>query len=45
MSVANGDVNGDYFYMNISTVSVINNHNPIDYKNKRNEIFTNIYLR
>ena len=45
MSVKNGDVNGDYCYMNISTGSVINNQNSIDYANKRDEISTNIYLR
>ena len=45
MSVGNGDVNGDYFYMNNSTVSVINNHNSVDYTHKRDEISSNIYLR
>ena len=34
MSVDNGDVNGDYFYMNSSTGSVIKNHNSIDCTNK-----------
>ena len=34
MSVDNGDVNGDYYYMNSSTGSVIRNHNSIDYAKK-----------
>ena len=45
MSVENGDINGDYYCMNISTGSVINNKNSIDYENKRDEISTNKYLR
>ena len=34
MSVDNGDFNGDYFYMNIYTVSESKNQNYIDYANK-----------
>ena len=45
ISVDNGDFNGDCCYMNISTESVINNHNPIDYTKKIDNISTNIYLR
>ena len=45
MSVENGDINGDYCYMNSYTGSVINNQNSIDYTNKRDEISTNKYLR
>ena len=45
MSVENGDVNGDYCYMNSSTWYIINNHNYIDHNNKRDEISTNRYLR
>ena len=45
MSVENGDVNVDYFYINSSTVYVINNHNYIDYTKKRDEISTKTYLR
>ena len=45
MSVYNGDVNGDYCYMNSSTGYDIRNHNFIDYTNKRDEISTNTYLR
>ena len=45
ISVDNGDVNGDYFYMSISTWSVINNHNSIGYTNNRDEVSTNRYLR
>ena len=44
MSVDNGCVNGDYFYMNSSTVSDIKNHNSVDYTNKIDEISTNVYL-
>ena len=44
MSVDNGDFNGDYCYMNSSTVSESNNHNSIDYTNKRYENSTNMYL-
>ena len=44
-SVDNGDFNGDYCYTNGSTVSVINNHNLVDYKNKIDAIYTNRYLR
>ena len=43
-SVENGDINGDYFYINSSMGSVINNHNYIDYTKKRYEIFTNRQL-
>ena len=35
MSVENGDINGDYFYMNGSTGSESKNHDSIDYKNKK----------
>ena len=45
IGVDNGDVNGDYFYMNSSTGSVIKNHNLIDYTKKRDKFSTNIYLR
>ena len=41
----NGDVNVDYFYMNIVTVSVINNHKYVDYTQKIYEIYINRYLR
>ena len=43
MSVDTGYVNGDYFYMNSSTRSIIRNQNSIDYKNDRYEISTNKY--
>ena len=43
--MANGDGNGDYFYINSPTGSVIKNHNSIDHTKKRGEIFTNRYLR
>ena len=45
MIVDNVDVNVDYFYMNIVTVSVINNHKYVDYTQKIYEIYTNRYLR
>ena len=45
MSVENGDVNSDYGYINSSTRSVRKYHDSIDYTNKRDEIFTNRYLR
>ena len=45
MNVDNGDVNGDYCHMNSPTGSIINNHNIIDFKNKRDKFSTNIYLR
>ena len=45
MSVDTGYVNGDYFYMNSSTRSIIRNQNSIDYKNDRYEISTNKYWR
>ena len=44
MSVDNGDVNGDCYYMNSSTGSESKNHNTIDRANKRDEISINIYL-
>ena len=44
MSVENGDINGDYCYMNSSTESFIKNHNYIDYTKKRDDISTNKYL-
>ena len=43
MSVYNGDVNDNYFYMNSSTGSIIKSHNSIDYI--KNEISTSIDLR
>ena len=42
-SVDNGDIDGDYCYMNGSTGSVIKNHSSVGYKNKRDEISTNIF--
>ena len=45
ISVDNGGFNGDYCYMNSSNGSVIRNHNSFYYKNKRDEIYTNKYLR
>ena len=45
ISVDNGDVNGDFFYMNSSTGYVINNHDYIDYTKKRYEIYAKTYLR
>ena len=33
--VDNGDINGDYCYMNISTGSFINNNTSVDNTNKR----------
>ena len=45
MSVDNGYVKGDYFYMNSSTGYFIKNHIFIDYANKRDEISTNKHLR
>ena len=44
MSVENGDANGDYCYMNGSTISESNNHNSVEYTKKRDEIYTNIYV-
>ena len=45
MSFDQGDLNGDYCYMYISTTGYeSNNHNSIHYTNKRDEIYTNIYL-
>ena len=45
MSVENGDTNGDYYYMNSSTVSVIKNNSLINYTKKSDVISTYIYLR
>ena len=45
ISFYNGDVNGYYCYINSSTISVINNHNYIDYTNKGDYFSINIYLR
>ena len=45
MSVDNFDDNGDYFYINNSTGFVIKNNNSVRYKNKRDKISTNRYLR
>ena len=45
MSIYNGDVNGDYCYINSSTGSIIRNHNSIDYAKKREEISIKTYLR
>ena len=45
MSVENGDVNVGYCYINSSTGYFIRNHHSIDYKNKRDEISANRYLR
>ena len=42
ISVDNGDVNYDCCYMNSSTGYVINNHNIIDYKNKRDIFYQHI---
>ena len=43
MSVDNGDVNGDYCYMNSYTGSAIWNQNLVAYKKKRDEISTKKY--
>ena len=43
MSVENGDVNGDYCNMNISTGSVIMNQNSIYYTNKIVKISSKTY--
>ena len=40
MRVDNGDVNGDYCYMNIYTGYESKNSNSIDYTNKRDKIST-----
>ena len=45
MNVDNVDVNGDYFHMNISTGCVIKNYNLVYFKEKRDKISTNRYLR
>ena len=45
MTFENGDINGDYFYMNSFNGSDIKNHNYINYTNKRDENSTNRYLR
>ena len=44
-SVDNSDVNFYYCFNNSSTGYIINNHNSIYCKNKRNKISTNRYLR
>ena len=44
MSVEHGDVDDYYCYTNSSIGFESKNHNCIDYKNKRNDISTNIYL-
>ena len=41
--VENGDVNCGHCYMNSYTGSESKNHNSIHYKNKRDEIYPNIY--
>ena len=41
MSVYNGDVNGEYYYINCSAGSVIKNHNSVDYTKKIDETSTN----
>ena len=43
--VDNVDDNGDYCYINSSTIYVINNHNSVDYTKKINKFSINIYLR
>ena len=45
MNVENSGVNFGYCCINSFTVSIINNHNLVDYKNKRDEFSTSIYLR
>ena len=45
MSIDNGDINGNYCYMNSSTWSVVNNQNPIDYTNNIDNITTNRDLK
>ena len=45
MSVENGDVNVDYFYINSSTVYVINNHNYIDYTKNIYESSNNRHVK
>ena len=45
MIVDNGDVNGDYCYMNSSNGYFIDNQNLIDYINKIDDFSTNIYLK
>ena len=45
MSVKNGVVNGDYWYMNSSTQYVTNSKDTIDYTKERDAIYTNICLR
>ena len=44
MSVDNGDINGDYCYMNDSTISESKKQNYIDHTKKIDEISTNRYL-
>ena len=41
MSVDNGDVNGDYFYMDSSTRYESNDQSSFDYTKKRDEIYIN----
>ena len=43
MGVENGDVNGNYCYMNGYTASKSKNHNSMDYTNKMEDISTNRY--
>ena len=43
ISVENGDANGDYCYMNSSTIYVTKNQNSIDYT-KKNMKFTPTYI-
>ena len=44
MRVYNGDVNGDYCYINSPTRPESKNHNSIDYAKKKDESSTNRYL-
>ena len=43
MSVYNGDVNGDYYYINSTTVSESNNQNYINYTKKRWNFWKQIF--
>ena len=45
MSVENSDVNGDCCYRNSSTGSITSNPSSIYHTKKRDEIYTNKYLR
>ena len=45
MRVRNGDFNVNYCFMNSYTGYESKSHNSIDYTKKRDEFFTNIYLR